>query len=286
MALNIKTRYGSRANDPSIDYPTGSIKNKSAPDATDGTPLEKDWANDWLGARDAILSEASIVADGEVEKVGSSQVLLAIKAIADAAASAVAQIAGIFSSSQVVTANTTFSIANVGRAIEINSATATSHNLPSASTYASGRAISFANINSGIATFNRAGSDTITGGNLSAATAIALNNGECVTLVSDGANKWYVASSNVTYFGAPRAWQTLTASRAIGTTYTNSTGREIDISISIGTAISPGYLTIGTTASYAQPGSATISTIQGTVPIGGTYSVTYAGTIVQWSEYR
>lgn len=75
MAIKLRDRYGNRANEPSVDYPTGSVKNKSAPDATDGTPLEKDWANDLLGSRDAIMKAAGVTADGNVETAEKSQVL-------------------------------------------------------------------------------------------------------------------------------------------------------------------------------------------------------------------
>lgn len=81
MSLSISTRYGSRANDPTLDYPTGSFKNKTAPDAADGTPLEKDWANDLLGARDAILAEAGILANGVADTAQASQLLAALQAL-------------------------------------------------------------------------------------------------------------------------------------------------------------------------------------------------------------
>lgn len=81
MAIKLAERYPTRAGDPSLAHPTGSFKNKSAPGAVDGTPLEKDWANDLLGARDAILAEAEIVADGDVETAEDSQVLTALLSI-------------------------------------------------------------------------------------------------------------------------------------------------------------------------------------------------------------
>lgn len=81
MAINLRDKYGVRANPPSLDYPTGSVRNKTAPNALDGTPLEKDWANDWVGARDAILSAAGITASGLVETAQSSQVLDSLKKI-------------------------------------------------------------------------------------------------------------------------------------------------------------------------------------------------------------
>lgn len=81
MALTLNTRYGTRATEPSIDYPTGGFKNKSSPDALDGTPLERDWANDFLGARDAILKAAGIIANGTAETAEASQVLEALRVL-------------------------------------------------------------------------------------------------------------------------------------------------------------------------------------------------------------
>lgn len=78
MALKLNERYPSRTSDPSLDYPTGAFRNKTSPTSTDGTPLEKDWANDWFGARDALLAEAEIVANGDIETAQSSQVLQAL----------------------------------------------------------------------------------------------------------------------------------------------------------------------------------------------------------------
>lgn len=73
MAINLFNKYGSRANPPSIDYPQGSIKNRSAPDVKDGTPLDADWANDHQGFFQSILSYFGVTANGTPDKVGASQ---------------------------------------------------------------------------------------------------------------------------------------------------------------------------------------------------------------------
>lgn len=191
---------------------------------------------------------------------------------------AVSGASGNYSLNEIITSNTTFSITHVGRAIEINSVSATAHNLPSASTYASGNAISFANINTGIATFNRSGSDTITGGNLAATTSIPINNGENFTLVSDGVSKWYVASSNVGYFGPARSWQAVT--RTSGTNYTNSTGREIVLAATIATTSTATILVNGLTIARASDNTGqSASAIQVSIPIGAVYSITVAGSL-------
>lgn len=73
MAINLFNKYGSRANPPSIDYPEGSIKNRSAPDVKDGTPLDADWANDHQGFFQSILNYFGVTANGTPDKVGASQ---------------------------------------------------------------------------------------------------------------------------------------------------------------------------------------------------------------------
>lgn len=73
MAINLFNKYGNRANPPSIDYPQGSVKNRSAPDVKDGTPLDADWANDHQGFFQSILSYFGVTANGTPDKVGASQ---------------------------------------------------------------------------------------------------------------------------------------------------------------------------------------------------------------------
>lgn len=73
MALKLNERYPGRFDNPSADYPQGSFKNRTTPTAKDGSYLEKDWANDKEGFFQSLLSEAGIVADGDVDRVGASQ---------------------------------------------------------------------------------------------------------------------------------------------------------------------------------------------------------------------
>lgn len=81
MAIKLSDQYPGRADAPSIDYPNGSFKNRSAPGVLDGTPLDKAWANDKEGFFQGILAEAGITADGQPDKVGSSQYLDALKTV-------------------------------------------------------------------------------------------------------------------------------------------------------------------------------------------------------------
>jgi hypothetical protein len=93
--------------------------------------------------------------------------------------------------------------------------------------------------------------------------------------------------------GVGQTWQTLTGSRAIGTTYTNSTGRPIFVSILVNPAntSSSATLTINSVpVAYAQ-GFVSLAigiNIYGIVPSGGTYVVTTTGTTTMsvWAELR
>lgn len=73
MALKLNERYPGRFSNPTAGYPQGSFKNRTAPDARDGSYLEKDWANDKEGFFQSLLSEAGLVASGAVDSVGASQ---------------------------------------------------------------------------------------------------------------------------------------------------------------------------------------------------------------------
>lgn len=73
MSLKLNERYPGRFNNPSPDYPAGSFKNRTAPDAKDGSYLEKDWANDKEGFFQSVLAAANAVPNGSVDKVGASQ---------------------------------------------------------------------------------------------------------------------------------------------------------------------------------------------------------------------
>lgn len=73
MSLKLNERYPGRFNNPSADYPGGSFKNRTTPDAKDGSYLEKDWANDKEGFFQSIIAGAGALPNGLVDKVGASQ---------------------------------------------------------------------------------------------------------------------------------------------------------------------------------------------------------------------
>lgn len=80
--LKIFQKYNPRALSPTTDYPYGSIKNATAHDIEDGTPLDKDHGNDYLGWDAALMAQAGMVPDGNPDKAVDSQRLAAINHIA------------------------------------------------------------------------------------------------------------------------------------------------------------------------------------------------------------
>lgn len=81
MALKLNERYPGRFSNPTAGYPQGSFKNRTTPDAKDGSYLEKDWANDKEGFFQSLLSAAGFVANGAVDSVGASQYYDALTAL-------------------------------------------------------------------------------------------------------------------------------------------------------------------------------------------------------------
>lgn len=87
--------------------------------------------------------------------------------------------------------------------------------------------------------------------------------------------------------GYGQTWQNVAGSRAVSTTYYNTTGKPIQVSVAGSTSNSNLILIIGGVSMCVdQPNTGDISHVFGTVPPGSSYSATYAGTINNWSELR
>jgi len=115
-------------------------------------------------------------------------------------------------------------------------------------------------------------------------------------------NNWVTLlhSGNNQQIGVDQTWQVVTASRALGITYTNSTGKPIVITATIsgngaGTTIIKGLVNgveiTRSWASYATSGNATGAMVTFIVPTGGTYLVNFVPggptqTLYSWSELR
>ena len=83
MAISPRTRYPGQIDitDPA-GYPEGAAQNVTVSGDGTGTPLEKDLTNDVLGFQQALLAAAGLTPSGTPEKVGASQYLDAVRAIA------------------------------------------------------------------------------------------------------------------------------------------------------------------------------------------------------------
>jgi len=208
MAINVKTKYPANADAPSLDYPTGSFRNDTSPESEDGTPLEKDWANDWLGFRDATLDEAEIVANGVVETAQASQVLNAILSMINTRV-APSQLQAIWDSGLLTTESS----------------------------------ISPVKLDSKIKTLA---------------------------------------------IGEVQTWQNVGGSRSLDVNYTNSTGRSIMISASIGvnTEGQNVIAIVNGVTILACPVGGFAMSVQFIVPNGGVYSLSAPSGIQSWAELR
>lgn len=79
MALDIINTYGAPNTTPvDSNYPYGSFKNQSSPGVLDGTPFEKAWPNDIQGLLQSLLKTSNITPNGNADTVQLSQYMQAI----------------------------------------------------------------------------------------------------------------------------------------------------------------------------------------------------------------
>lgn len=122
------------------------------------------------------------------------------------------------------------------------------------------------------------------------ATSITIGQWENLTLVSNGATWFQMAGSSG--LGVGQSWQNVAASRVIGTTYTNTTGKPIAVQAGIlSTTVGTQYLAINGINTYGA--TAAVSGVGfsfGIVPPGGTYVITRDGggtqSLMMWAEMR
>jgi len=79
MAIRLIDRYPGRANPASDEYPQGSVKNKTSLDLNDGTPLEKDWANDKEAFFQGLLMATGVTPSGNTDTVLESDYMDALR---------------------------------------------------------------------------------------------------------------------------------------------------------------------------------------------------------------
>ena len=95
----------------------------------------------------------------------------------------------------IVTATGALTSGNVGGTVLINSSAATTQTLPAANAVPAGKRIEILNINTGVGTVSRVGTDTITV-NSGTVTTLALGAGDTLTLESNGVNGWYAVAGS------------------------------------------------------------------------------------------
>lgn len=87
MAVIPSVRYSGQIETGDAGYPQGKARNAGAFQDGTGTPLERDWLNDLWGFQQALLALAEITPSGTPDRVGASQYLDAVLAIAGIATS-------------------------------------------------------------------------------------------------------------------------------------------------------------------------------------------------------
>ena len=124
-----------------------------------------------------------------------------------------------------------------------------------------------------------------------------------MTMVLDGTITFADATlqqsaSNTYAVGTGQAWANVTSTRAVTTTYTNTTGKPIAVSISGSSTTNLGFnLTVGGVAQigssgwYSLAGGQVVGCVIGIIPAGTTYSVTGWSVAVNppygtWMELR
>lgn len=81
MAIDRNSRYPGRFDAPTTARPQGAFKNRSAPNAKDGSYLERDWANDWDGFFGSLLRAAGMTPNGTPDTALASQYFDALSSL-------------------------------------------------------------------------------------------------------------------------------------------------------------------------------------------------------------
>lgn len=252
MAIDRFARYPGRFDPPTSASPQGAFKNRTAPGAKDGSYLERDWANDWDGFFGSLLRSAGMTPDGTPDTALSSQYFSAMNSVVGTAISLAIldKITGENCRNAGLTAGGTIPYMqrlSDGAVIQLATKTnAALDGIPTAPT-------------APVGTWN----------NQIASTAFV--------------NESISARPSI---GISQTWQDVTASRAKGVTYTNGTGRPIQIFINFDPDGGSSVLRIaGHPFNVNDNSSEFVSAI---IPAGNTYSLSAWGTAntMKWLELR
>ncbi len=131
-------------------------------------------------------------------------------------------------------------------------------------------------------------------GTNSSTLATEIKNGSTVGVSIDTAGVVTMPATPNTQLGVGQTWQDVTASRALGVTYTNTTGKPIEVFFTGGSSSSSTiFVWYINNISYGGTyitNTATVSTDTSfIVPAGATYKIQInsgTGNVIQWSELR
>jgi hypothetical protein len=188
------------------------------------------------------------------------------------------------------TASATLTAADIGRACYYVSGSAGTLTLPVSASSPVGSILSISNIGVGVCTLARSSTDVIYAFGQTGVTSLTLCLGDTLQLYTNGSGWIQAGGSNG--LGVGQTWQNVAGSRAASTTYTNSTGKPIEVVVTLvsstGSAI---YATVGGISFHGSSVGATglINGISFIVPHNTTYSVVNNnGTSVvdTWAELR
>lgn len=268
MAIRLEDEY-SFFEPADADYPGGSFKNTSTPGGSDGTPLEKKWADDLIGARDAVLSDAGQGYSGAPDNANTSDFLTALKVIflvaADAVSTAVAdkiirrdangraKVNHPSASNDIATKAT----------VDTHAALTTPHSATSSPT---ANRLALFDANSRLKTGNA-----------------ALASNDCVRKA-----EWDASRS----VGDGQTWQDVSGSRALNVSYRNLTGRPIQVSVSYlpGAGTGANFETSVDDMTWLSLGvignSQTAATSTWVIPSGNYYRISGPLAGLKWAELR
>lgn len=200
------------------------------------------------------------------------------------------------------TATATLAAADSGAIVLYTGVTASQTlTLPLTSAMPNGGAFLFENHSSVDVTIARQGTDIIRLKNGVTPTSVVLAPGDSLLVTYYKAGEWAAVGGSTQLENAPalrknvgtdQTWQNVTASRAAGTTYTNTTGKPIMVFVRGAASAIGGNFTItvnGTTIGSTTQGytSNALNSASFIVPNGQTYSITaISNTLSLWTELR
>lgn len=207
---------------------------------------------------------------------------------------------GQLNAATTLTGTTTLTVDKTGGIFGLSSSSAFTVTLPVASTCLPGQSFWFTNNGTGTVTISRQSTNTIVFG-ASSGNTMTLKTGDTLYLVCTGTGGWKAFGGSVLAaygatippgLGVDQTWQDFTSSRAMNSTFTNSTGRPIMVAVSHWTydAGAPGYFYVNGVQvdelySIGGDGANTLLCHYVVVPNGATYQCQGA-TLVRWTELR